>query len=138
MRSDNGQHPSSSGRTGLHVAIIMDGSGRWALERGLTRAQGHRAGRDAVCRVVKAALDRDVRVLTLFTFSTDNWGRPEYEVSELMRTFEAFFRLDAPALTNPGVRLEVIGRRDRLPFSLCDAIGMMEKVSSPNDQLHVR
>jgi undecaprenyl diphosphate synthase len=122
----------------LHVAIIMDGSGRWAEARGLPRAAGHRAGRAAVRRAVEAALERGVGVLTLFTFSTDNWGRPESEVTELMRTFEGFFREDAPALVAHGVRVTVLGRRGRLPVSLRDAIEKIEAASGAAGQMHVR
>src|SRR5580692_5311603 len=104
-------------QTPLHVDIIMDGSGRWATDRGLPRPEGHRAGREAVGRSMEAARDRGVRVLTLFTFSTDNWGRPETEVVELMRTFEAFFRTEAPAL---------------------DAIEAIERSSYSAELLHVR
>ena len=84
----------------LHVAIIMDGSGRWAVARGLPRAEGHRAGRAAVGRTVLAALECGIRVLTLFTFSTDNWGRPEDEVAELMRTFEDVFPCGCAGLSS--------------------------------------
>ena len=77
-------------------------------------------------------------MLTLFTFSTDNWGRPESEVAELMRTFEDFFRVDAPALAARGVRMTVIGRRDRLPVSLREAIEKIEAASAAGEQLHVR
>ena len=99
----------------LHVAIIMDGSGRWAVARGLPRAEGHRAGRALRCAARCRRSSMAFALLTLFTFSTDNWGRPEDEVVELMRTFEDFFRVDAPALATQGVRVSVIGRRDRLP-----------------------
>ncbi|MGA2985240.1 MAG: polyprenyl diphosphate synthase [Terriglobia bacterium] len=122
----------------LHVAIIMDGSGRWAQARGMPRAAGHRAGRAAVGRAVGAALERGIGVLTLFTFSTDNWGRPESEISELMRTFEGFFRVDCPALAAQGVRVTVIGRRDRLPVSLRDAIVKIETTSGAPAEMHVR
>jgi undecaprenyl diphosphate synthase len=125
-------------QSGLHVAIIMDGSGRWAATRGLPRVEGHRAGRAAVRHAVDAGLESGIRVLTLFTFSTDNWGRPESEVAELMRTFEGFFRVDALALTARGVRVTVIGRRDRLPVSLRDAIEKIEAASMAAEQLHVR
>jgi undecaprenyl diphosphate synthase len=118
--------------------MIMDGSGRWAEARGLPRAEGHRAGRAAVRRAVEAALAHAIRVLTLFTFSTDNWGRPETEVSELLRTFESFFRVDAPALAALGVRVTVIGRRARLPISLREAIEKIEAASASGEQLHVR
>jgi undecaprenyl diphosphate synthase len=122
----------------LHVAIIMDGSGRWAVERGLPRAAGHHAGRAAVGRVVLAALECGIRVLTLFTFSTDNWGRPEGEVGKLMDIFEQFFREDAPALVAHGVRVTVMGRRDRLPASLGKAIAGIEAARPEEEQLHVR
>jgi undecaprenyl diphosphate synthase len=79
-----------------------------------------------------------MRVLTLFTFSTDNWGRPEGEVSELMRTFEGFFRVDAPALAARGVRVTVIGRRDLLPVSLREAIEKIEAASAAQAEMHVR
>jgi undecaprenyl diphosphate synthase len=125
-------------QTPLHVAIIMDGSGRWATDRGLPRPEGHRAGREAVGRSMEAARDRGVRVLTLFTFSTDNWGRPETEVVELMRTFEAFFRTEAPALARTGIRISVIGRRNRLPAPLRDAIEAIERSSYSAELLHVR
>jgi undecaprenyl diphosphate synthase len=138
MSSGNGNHRLNAEDSRLHVAIIMDGSGRWAEARGLPRVAGHRAGRLAVGRAVLAALERGVRVLTLFTFSTDNWGRPESEVSELMRTFEGFFREDVPAFAAQGVRVTAMGRRDRLPVSLCDAIVKMEAASGAQAALHVR
>jgi undecaprenyl diphosphate synthase len=138
MTNGNGDHGLSADNSCLHVAIIMDGSGRWAVARGLPRTEGHRAGRAAVRRTVGAALERGIRVLTLFTFSTDNWGRPESEVAELMRTFEAFFRVDAPVLAAHGVHVTVIGRRDRLPVSLRQAIEEIEAASGAERQLHVR
>jgi undecaprenyl diphosphate synthase len=116
----------------------MDGSGRWATARGLPRVEGHRAGKLAVQRTVAAALGLGVRMLTLFTFSTDNWGRPENEVAELMRTFEGFFSVDALALAPCGVRVTVIGRRDRLPVSLRQAIEEVESASAAAGQMHVR
>jgi undecaprenyl diphosphate synthase len=122
----------------LHVAIIMDGSGRWAEARGLPRADGHRAGRAAVRRVVAAALGRQVRTLTLFTFSTENWSRPEAEVAELMRIFEDFLRLDAVALAARGVRMTAVGRRDRLPASLREAIEKIQAESASQTAMHVR
>jgi undecaprenyl diphosphate synthase len=122
----------------LSVAIIMDGSGRWAVARGLPRAEGHRAGRAAVRRTALAALECGIRVLTLFTFSTDNWGRPKNEVAEMMRTFEGFFQVDAPVLIARSIRVTVIGRRDRLPVSLRQAIEGVEASRPPQAQLHVR
>jgi undecaprenyl diphosphate synthase len=138
MNNGNGQHATESTPSGLHVAIIMDGSGRWAVARRLPRSEGHRAGRAAVRRTVEAALQAGVRVLTLFTFSTDNWSRPDHEVAELMRTFEDFFCIDAPPLVRSGVRLTVIGRRDRLPASLRDAIEAGELSSCGAEGLRLR
>jgi len=138
MTNGNGDHLLNPRQSGLHVAMIMDGSGRWAEARGLPRAAGHRAGRAAVQSAVEAALAHGIRVLTLFTFSTDNWGRPETEVSELMRTFDGFFRVDAPALAALGVRVTVIGRRGRLPLSLREAIEKIEAASAAGGHLHVR
>ncbi len=138
MNNDNERHTTTHGDAGLHVAIIMDGSGRWAVGRGLPRAEGHRAGRSAVGRTVEAALSRGVRVLTLFTFSTDNWGRPAHEVAELMCTFESFFRVDARVLIRHGVRVTAVGRRDRLPVSLCEAIEEVEAANGASSPLHLR
>jgi undecaprenyl diphosphate synthase len=138
MTNGNGDHGLNAENSRLHVAIIMDGSGRWAVARGLPRAEGHRAGRAAVRSTVLTALEQDIRVLTLFTFSTENWGRPESEVAELMRIFEDFFRVDAPVLAARGVRVTVIGRRDRLPASLREAIENIEAANGDGKHLHVR
>ena len=129
MRTENPCH---------HVAIIMDGSGRWAQARGLPREEGHRAGRAAVRRAVETGLARGLRVVTLFTFSTDNWGRPENEVAELMRTLEGFFRMDAVAFAARGIRVTALGRRDRLPDSLLNAIVAIEAASAAQTEMHLR
>jgi undecaprenyl diphosphate synthase len=123
---------------GLHVAIIMDGSGRWATARGQPRSEGHRAGRAAVRRVVEAAPQCGIGTLTLYAFSSDNWRRPASEVSELMRIFESFFTVDVPPLVRRGLRVSVLGRRDRLPASLLEAIEKAEASSPRAGQLHVR
>jgi undecaprenyl diphosphate synthase len=138
ITNGNGEHRSIAEDSPGHVAIIMDGSGRWAAARGLPRTAGHRAGRAAVRRAVEAALRHNIRVLTLFTFSTENWGRPDDEISELMRTFEDFFRVDALALAAHGVRVTAIGRRERLPVSLCEAIEQIEVASAAGERMHVR
>jgi undecaprenyl diphosphate synthase len=133
-------HPSTQtlrkGRP--HVAIIMDGSGRWAVARGLPRLEGHRAGRATVIRTVLAALTREISILTLFTFSTENWQRPQGEVVALMQTFEEFFRVEALRLVGEGARISVIGRRDRLPRGLLEAIESVEAAGASNDRLWVR
>jgi len=138
MTPGDGNHPLIPHRLPQHVAIIMDGSGRWATARGLPRVEGHRAGRMAVRRTVAAAFDLGIRVLTLFTFSTENWGRPEVEVAALMQTFETFFRVDSPGIAARGARITVTGRRDRLPAQLRHAIEDSEATSHRGTQMHLR
>jgi undecaprenyl diphosphate synthase len=113
-------------QAGLHVGVIMDGNGRWAIRRGLPRAAGHRAGAEAVRRMVEAAADQGVSVLTAYAFSEDNWQRPPAEVDGLMRLFGHFLRRETAACLENGVRLNVIGRRDRLDRSLSLAIARAE------------
>jgi undecaprenyl diphosphate synthase len=98
-----------------HVAVIMDGNGRWAEERGLPRTEGHRAGVDAVRKVVRAARDLGVSWLTLFAFSSENWNRPRYEVDELMKLPKEFFESELPDAIENGIRIQMIGNRARLP-----------------------
>src|SRR3984893_18554583 len=95
---------------GLHVAIIMDGNGRWATRRGLPRMAGHRAGVDAVRRIVQRAPDVGISRLTLYAFSSDNWRRPASEVEGIFRLLRTFLRLETERLCLQGVRLQVIGR----------------------------
>jgi len=107
---------SDPGRTvPRHVAIIMDGNGRWAEGRGLERSAGHRAGLDAVREVVRAARDLGVGWLTLYAFSSENWNRPKAEVDLLMKLPEEFFETELPEVIERGVRIQMIGRPDRLP-----------------------
>ena len=110
--------PSPIPRNGPHVAIIMDGNGRWARARGKPRTFGHRAGAQAVRRTVRAAARQGVSVLTLFAFSSDNWGRPREEVDTLLGLFDKYLRLEMRRCLANGIRLRVIGRRDRLRGSL--------------------
>jgi undecaprenyl diphosphate synthase len=105
----------------LHVAILLDGNGRWASSRGLVRSEGHRAGVEAVRRIVRAAPGLGIGTLTLYAFSSDNWGRPLGEVSALLGLLEEYFRAEAAGCAAEGVRLRVIGRRDRVPPSLAAA-----------------
>src|ERR1700704_365471 len=120
---------------GLHVAIIMDGNGRWAERRGLPRAAGHREGIEAVRRVVEAAPDLGVNALTLFAFSADNWRRPALEVEVLMLLLRTYLRRDLKRLVDNGVCLRVIGRRDRLPHGLAAEIKTAEKASALGTRL---
>ena len=121
-----------------HVAIIMDGNGRWATARGLPRTAGHRAGADAVRRVVETAPRLGVRTLTLFAFSSDNWKRPTREVATLMRLFHRYLAAEAAALQENGVRLSVIGRRDRLAATLVRQIAAAERLTAGGRRLHLR
>ena len=105
-------------QAGLHVAIIMDGNGRWGTRRGLPRTAGHRAGVDAVRRVAEAAPGLGIGTLTVFGFSSANWRRPGAEVCSLMSLFSQFLRAELAGLVESGTRLTVIGRRDRLPEGL--------------------
>ena len=114
----------------LHVAIIMDGNGRWATRRGLPRTAGHREGIQTVRRVVEAAPDLGVAALTLFAFSSDNWRRPEGEVRALMGLLRHYLRAECQRLIETGVRLTVIGRRDRLPDGLAAEIAAVEQASA--------
>src|SRR5215472_15727978 len=111
---------------GLHAAIIMDGNGRWAQERGLPRIAGHRAGAEAVRRAVKGSPGLGITSLTLYAFSSDNWRRPEGEVKALMELLGRYLRSEAAELAESGVRLSIIGRRDRLPAKVLEAIAWAE------------
>ncbi|HVI29963.1 di-trans,poly-cis-decaprenylcistransferase [Hansschlegelia sp.] len=122
----------------IHLAIIMDGNGRWALRRGWPRAAGHRAGVRTVRRLVKAAPDCGVGVLTLYAFSSDNWRRPAAEVAALMELLRRYVSAEAPRLAEAGVRLTAIGRRDRVPTGLADAIAAAEARTLGGERLHLR
>ena len=122
----------------LHTAIIMDGNGRWASRRGLSRSSGHRVGAEAVRRVVEAAPGLGVGALTLFAFSSDNWKRPAAEVSTLMRLFARHLRTETPRCLDNGVALRVVGRRDRLPGPLVDAIEKTEAATAAGAKLELR
>jgi undecaprenyl diphosphate synthase len=122
----------------LHVAIIMDGNGRWATARGLPRPAGHQAGVEAIRRVIEAAPDQDIGTLTLYAFSSDNWRRPTSEVNALMRLLRHYLRRETARLSRSGTRLTVIGRRDRLPDGLATAIGRAEAATAGGTRLHLR
>lgn len=111
----------------MHVAIIMDGNGRWATQRGLPRTAGHRAGADAVDRVVTAAVRRGVDVLTLYAFSCANWQRPRVEVRSLFGLFRRYLKEQTRRCVEQSIRLNVIGRRDRLDRRLLELIQQSEQ-----------
>jgi len=123
---------------GWHVAIIMDGNGRWATRRGLPRSAGHRAGVKAVRAVVEAAPGLGIATLTLFAFSSDNWRRPDPEVRALMGLLRHYLRADLRELIENGVRLSVIGRRDRLPDGLSQEIAKVQQASAGGQRLHLQ
>lgn len=133
------QRPSpASAPAGLHVGIIMDGNGRWAARQERSRGAGHREGAEAVRRVVEAAPEAGVAILSLFAFSSDNWRRPAMEVAWLMRLFREYLRSETARCVSNGVRLEVIGRRDRLGVSLLRAIEAAEVATSGGTRLRLR
>ncbi|HKS18312.1 MAG TPA: di-trans,poly-cis-decaprenylcistransferase [Bradyrhizobium sp.] len=122
----------------LHVGIIMDGNGRWATRLGLSRVRGHEAGVEAIRRVVEAAPDHGVGTLTLYAFSSDNWRRPTAEVNALMTLLRRYLANEIDSLARNGVRLTVIGRRDRLAGGIAQAIARAEAVTAGGDALHLR
>jgi undecaprenyl diphosphate synthase len=120
-----------------HIAIIMDGNGRWAKSRGLPRVAGHRRGSDAVRRVIRAAAEFGVPVLTLFAFSTENWTRPADEVSDLMGLLRHYLRHELEELARNGARLRVIGDRGRLDKDIARDIADAEARTRGNSRIDV-
>jgi undecaprenyl diphosphate synthase len=123
---------------GPHVGIIMDGNGRWATRQGRPRSEGHRAGAQAVRRAVEAAPGLGIGTLTLYAFSADNWNRPALEVRTLMRLFREYLRVETPRCVRQGVRLEVIGRRDRFDSALRGRIERAERATAAGRRLLLR
>lgn len=121
----------------LHVAIVMDGNGRWAAARGLPRTMGHREGAEAARKVIKAAAEANVTHLTLFGFSSENWKRPRVEVQYLMGLLRSYLRRSVDELHQAGVRLAVIGERDGLPADIVELIGDAERLTRDNGGLHL-
>ncbi|MCC8962805.1 di-trans,poly-cis-decaprenylcistransferase [Bradyrhizobium sp. Pear76] len=136
MQSNVALKPEAAMR--LHVGIIMDGNGRWATRRGLSRLRGHEAGVEAIRRIVEAAPDQGVGTLTLYAFSSDNWRRPKAEVAALMGLLRFYLANEIAALVRNGVRLSVIGRRDRLPDGIATAITRAEAATADGTTLHLR
>jgi undecaprenyl diphosphate synthase len=122
----------------LHVAIIMDGNGRWASQRGLLRLEGHRAGAETLRGIVETAPRLNIGVLTVYAFSADNWKRPPGEVEALMFLLACYFEMESTRLRDAGVRISVIGRRDRLPPALLAAISLAEDRTRHGKRLHFR
>ena len=122
----------------LHLAVIMDGNGRWANRLGLPRVAGHRAGAEALRTCVEAAPGLGVGTLTAYAFSSDNWKRPAEEVEALMGLLAWYLEGETPRLLDQGVRLSVIGRRDRLPAALVEIIEFAERTTHDGPRLHLR
>jgi undecaprenyl diphosphate synthase len=117
------------------VAIIMDGNGRWASRRGVSVAEGHRAGSRALRPIVETAIDLGVESLAVYAFSTENWTRSEEEIGALMETFAETIERELPDLVAQGVRVRFIGRRDRAPEDLQERIARLERETKRNDRL---
>lgn len=120
-----------------HVAIIMDGNGRWAKARGLPRVAGHRAGVEALRKTVRAAADAGVAWLTVYAFSSENWSRPKSEVSDLMGLLKLFIRRDLAELHQSGVRVRVIGEREGLSADIASLLDEAETLTSGNTALNL-
>ena len=127
-----------TGAERLHVAIIMDGNGRWARRRGLPRSLGHRAGVSALRRTVEGAAELGVDRLTVFGFSTENWSRPRDEVSELMSLMKAYFQTDLDRLEREGVHVRVVGRRSGLDPDILAIVESAEARTSANDRFFLQ
>jgi undecaprenyl diphosphate synthase len=122
----------------LHVAIISDGNGRWATARGLPRSAGHRAGAQTARRIIAAAPGLGIHTLTLFALSSANWKRPPAEVSGILRLLHEYLLTETSNCIAEGVRLSIIGRRDRMPATLRDTIADSEAVTANGTRLHLR
>ena len=120
-----------------HVAIIMDGNGRWATARGLSRTEGHRRGAEAARKAVEAARDLGIEYLTLFSFSSENWNRPADEISDLMSLLRFHLQKETAELHKTGARLKVIGDRTRLPTDIVKLIDNAENVTKDNTGITV-
>ncbi|MHB1222735.1 MAG: di-trans,poly-cis-decaprenylcistransferase [Gemmatimonadaceae bacterium] len=129
---------SESSLADLHVAIIMDGNGRWATARGRSRSAGHLAGARSVRRLVEGAREAGLGILTLYAFSGDNWKRPAGEVGTLMRLFRRYLAAETARCVSTGIRLSIIGRRDRLPDQLRHAVDAAESATRDGDAMHLR
>src|SRR5947199_616018 len=123
---------------GLHVAIIMDGNGRWAKQRGLPRALGHRAGVAALRRTVEGAAELGVERLTVFGFSTENWRRPQTEISEILGLMKTYFASDLARLERDGVRVRIVGRRTGLTSDILEIVEQAEARTARNDRFHLQ
>ncbi|HEY3680481.1 MAG TPA: polyprenyl diphosphate synthase, partial [Bradyrhizobium sp.] len=133
----NAAHATEGPDGPLHVAIIMDGNGRWAAARGLPRAEGHRRGVEALRRVVRAASELGIQHLTIFSFSSENWSRPATEIGDLFGLLRRFIRNDLATLHRDGVRVRVIGERAGLESDICALLNEAEELTKANTKLNL-
>ena len=126
---------ASDGRAARYVAIITDGNGRWAQQRGLPVIEGHEAGADVVKARLRDAVEFGVRELTVYSFSTENWSRPAEEVTALMRMFSQRIANETPELNDEGVRMRFIGRRERVTPALLEQMDWAEAQTAANDRI---
>jgi undecaprenyl diphosphate synthase len=126
---------ASDGRAARYVAIITDGNGRWAQQRGLPVIEGHEAGADVVKARLRDAVEFGVRELTVYSFSTENWSRPAEEVTALMRMFSQRIATETPELNEEGVRMRFIGRRERVTGALLEQMDWAEAQTAANDRI---
>src|SRR3981081_4031007 len=129
--------PTDSYEMPRHVAIIMDGNGRWAAARGLPRAEGHRRGVEALRRVVRAAHELRIIYLTTFSICSENWSRPAAEIGDLFGLLRRFIRNDLATLHRDGVRVRVIGERDGLEPDICALLKEAEDLTRDNSRLNL-
>ena len=132
------QKDDDTSRLPSHIALIMDGNGRWAQARGQERREGHRAGVEALRRIVKDSGDLGLQHLNVFSFSPENWGRPRTEVSFLMSLLERYIESDLADLHGEGVRVRVIGRREGLSDKICGLIDRAESLTANNSRLFLQ
>ena len=130
-----GSGPAEAMAPPRHVAIIMDGNGRWASSRGLPRVEGHRRGVEALRRTVRAAIEIGIGYLTIFSFSSENWSRPQQEVSELFGLLRRFIRHDLADLHRDGVRVRIIGDRAGLDADICSLLNEAEELTRANERM---
>jgi len=140
LQKDLRQHHSAlpAAAAQLHVAIICDGNGRWATSRALPRSAGHRAGAEAARRVIRSAPHLGIHTLTLFALSSANWKRPPAEVAAILQILHEYLLAETSHCLDEGIRLSIIGRRDRLPAPLREAIADSEALTANGRKLHLR
>jgi undecaprenyl diphosphate synthase len=131
-------HTATTTASPLHVAIICDGNGRWGTSQGLSRSAGHRAGAEAASRVIRCAPHLGIHTLTLFALSSANWKRPKAEVDAILGILREYLLEETEHCIDAGIRLSIIGRRDRVPALLRDAIAEAEALTAKGERLHLR